>query len=269
MVEEKRSDGQERELKLEMMRWAEREEDRTFLPLEETEKKKKGEKKRFPKMTQTTQRKRKEESKAMVGRKRSEEPKGEEGLKCRPRATAQPSARRASGKDRRQDQGGDCTYEKKKYIYTRSGSQSCVAPDDASDGETSDEAIAATGQGGRLTETVGDGDIQTEIDRILNYVEDTDDQEDSNEDVYAWTMGDEWSTRNNYVKVVSVVDSGAAENVSSRDIAPDVPVRTSEGSRRGQHYVTANGGRVANEGEQRLEVVTEEGGVTNMTFQDY
>ena len=72
---------------------------------------------------------------------------------------------------------------------------------------------------------------------------------------------------NEWVKVSSVVDSGAADNVTNRQTAPKVPVRPSEGSRRGQKYVAANGEKIMNEGEQELQVVTEEGAKANVKYQ--
>ncbi len=70
-----------------------------------------------------------------------------------------------------------------------------------------------------------------------------------------------------WVSFAAVMDSGAADHVSSSHCAPDVPVLPSAGSRRGQHYVAANGERIPNQGEQHLQLVTASGAPAQMTFQ--
>ena len=51
-------------------------------------------------------------------------------------------------------------------------------------------------------------------------------------------------------------DSGAIESVAPNDMAPGYQMVAGPGSRRGQKYVSASGGGVANEGEQRLPMVS-------------
>ena len=99
-----------------------------------------------------------------------------------------------------------------------------------------------------------------EIDEVLNYMDEEGMPEEEGEETM-FAMGDA------PVKTSMVMDSGAAEHVASRLMAPHGPIRPSAGSRRGQRYVAANGCRMANEGEQTLEVVTEDGGAADMTFQ--
>ncbi len=70
-----------------------------------------------------------------------------------------------------------------------------------------------------------------------------------------------------WVRVSGVVDSGAMQSVTSPAMAPHVPVRPSAGSRRGQHYVAANGSRMPNVGEQEMTIQTEQGGEAAMVFQ--
>ena len=70
-----------------------------------------------------------------------------------------------------------------------------------------------------------------------------------------------------WVKMRSVVDSGAADHVTNRETAPGVKVCPSPGSRRGQKYVAASGERIPNEGEQNLCVVTEAGAPAQMKYQ--
>ena len=68
-------------------------------------------------------------------------------------------------------------------------------------------------------------------------------------------------------RIPCVLDSGAVQSVAPPEMAPGVPVLPSAGSKRGQHYLAANGQRMANIGEQHIRVVTEEGGQADVTFQ--
>ena len=70
-----------------------------------------------------------------------------------------------------------------------------------------------------------------------------------------------------YARVEAVVDSGSADFVSSREMAPNVTVRPSAGSQRGQHFISASGKRMANEGEQHLQIMTEEGTAAQIPWQ--
>ena len=63
------------------------------------------------------------------------------------------------------------------------------------------------------------------------------------------------------------IDSGAADHVMPSGWLPWVKSRPSAGSVRGLHYVAANGARIANEGEQSVELMTEEGSKGKWTFQ--
>jgi hypothetical protein len=64
-----------------------------------------------------------------------------------------------------------------------------------------------------------------------------------------------------------LVDSGAAENVANPRDLPEFPILESQGSKRGLNYVTADGGRIPNLGEQRVRVMTHEGARCGLTFQ--
>ena len=57
------------------------------------------------------------------------------------------------------------------------------------------------------------------------------------------------------------MDSGASNSVASGDLAPEIQVSPSEGSRRGQTYgAAAKGGKpLANEGEKIVPAITPEG----------
>ena len=49
-----------------------------------------------------------------------------------------------------------------------------------------------------------------------------------------------------------LVDSGAVDNVADPKEFPEYSVKPSEGSRAGMYYIAANKGKIKNEGEQRL-----------------
>jgi len=55
------------------------------------------------------------------------------------------------------------------------------------------------------------------------------------------------------------MDSGAAQSVAPPSMGPGVSIEASPGSQRGQHYVSASGGRLPNMGQQKLRVQTNEG----------
>ena len=65
----------------------------------------------------------------------------------------------------------------------------------------------------------------------------------------------------------TVMDSGAAESVPRASMAPWVEVTESEGSRRGQTYMSASGDRLPNLGEKRSDFVTETGRTATATYQ--
>ena len=70
-----------------------------------------------------------------------------------------------------------------------------------------------------------------------------------------------------WVKLEAVVDSGAAESVAPESMAPWVPMRESEGSRRGQTYLSASGDKLPNLGEKKFDMMTSEGNWAQATFQ--
>ena len=78
----------------------------------------------------------------------------------------------------------------------------------------------------------------------------------------AWRMESQgWS------RVECVLDSGAADSVCPRSMAPEFPVEDTEASRAGVYYTAADGGRIANVGQQALPVALENGARTVATFQ--
>ena len=73
--------------------------------------------------------------------------------------------------------------------------------------------------------------------------------------------------RGEWVQIKSVVDSGAAECVALDGMAPHIPSRPTEASKRGLHFYDASGGEIRNEGEKDVHVVTEEGRNVAMNYQ--
>ena len=55
-----------------------------------------------------------------------------------------------------------------------------------------------------------------------------------------------------WVKISGVMDSGAIRSTTRSDAVPGYQIRPSEMSRKGQCFVTASGGEIANQGEQVL-----------------
>ena len=65
----------------------------------------------------------------------------------------------------------------------------------------------------------------------------------------------------------TVMDSGAAESVAPTSMAPWIKVEESEGSRRGQTYMSASGDRLPSLGERKFDIVTESGMSATATYQ--
>ena len=70
-----------------------------------------------------------------------------------------------------------------------------------------------------------------------------------------------------WTRAVAVPDSGAQVSVAPVDLAPGYTIRSSEGSRRGQTFVSASNHEIANEGEQLLPTQSAEGVWTTQTWQ--
>ena len=70
-----------------------------------------------------------------------------------------------------------------------------------------------------------------------------------------------------WTKVKVIMDSGAAESVCPRTMAPQFPIQDSLGSRAGVYYTSANGGKIMNLGEQQVPVCLSNGARTIATFQ--
>jgi hypothetical protein len=70
-----------------------------------------------------------------------------------------------------------------------------------------------------------------------------------------------------WIRLRTVMDSGAAENVGPPSMAPMVSTLDSPGSLRGTAYLAAGGERIPNLGQQTLNVVTNEGHETQTVYQ--
>ena len=70
-----------------------------------------------------------------------------------------------------------------------------------------------------------------------------------------------------WVRIRTVMDSGAADSVAPPSMAPKVAVQESPGSKRGQCYVSASAGRMPNMGQKVLKIQTNEGRDTTVLYQ--
>ena len=77
---------------------------------------------------------------------------------------------------------------------------------------------------------------------------------------------EEWDNAK-WVKVDSVMDSGAAAPVAPPDMLPGVKIAPSPGSLRGQKYTSASKHKLKNLGQQHIQACTEEGDNTAVLFQ--
>ena len=70
-----------------------------------------------------------------------------------------------------------------------------------------------------------------------------------------------------WVRIRTVMDSGAADSVAPPTLAPQVEIRESPRSKRGQCYVSASAGRMPNMGEKVLNIQTNKGTDTTVLYQ--
>ena len=89
------------------------------------------------------------------------------------------------------------------------------------------------------------------------------------EDKPAEVLGFSWRSEpdGKWVKVKSVVDSGASVPVAPPSMLPNVAVTPSEGSKRGQKFTSALKHKLQNLGEQRARAYTEQGEQAEVLFQ--
>ena len=84
---------------------------------------------------------------------------------------------------------------------------------------------------------------------------------------FNWRSEPETWEHRNWVKVDSVMDSGAAAPVAPPSMLPKVKIEPSPGSVRGQNFTSASKHKLKNLGQQRINAVTEEGDPTSVLFQ--
>ena len=75
------------------------------------------------------------------------------------------------------------------------------------------------------------------------------------------------TTKNKWEVIDIALDSGASETVISEDMLPNIPIKQGDASRRGVQYEVANGVRIPNLCEKKLQVYSEEGTVRSITTQ--
>ena len=83
----------------------------------------------------------------------------------------------------------------------------------------------------------------------------------------SWRSEPEVWERTKWVKVDSVMDSGASAPVAPPSMLPNVAVVPSEGSRRGQRFTSASKHKLKNLGEQKIQACSEEGQDLEVLFQ--
>ena len=95
------------------------------------------------------------------------------------------------------------------------------------------------------------------------------DEEDKPAEIlgFSWRSEPEVWADKKWVKVESVVDSGASSPVAPPTMLPNVKIVPSEGSKRGQKWTSASKHKLKILGEQRAKACTEEGDETELLFQ--
>ena len=93
-------------------------------------------------------------------------------------------------------------------------------------------------------------------------------EEESNELLgFSWRSEPETWEHKKWVRVESVMDSGAAAPVAPPSMLPNVKVEPSPGSIRGQNFTSASKHRLKNLGQQKINAFTDEGDPTSVLFQ--
>ena len=75
------------------------------------------------------------------------------------------------------------------------------------------------------------------------------------------------SREGKYEVVKVTADSGAADHVAPRSVASHLKIQETEASRQGVRYVAANGQKIANVGQKKVQGLTDEGIPLGMTWQ--
>ena len=140
-----------------------------------------------------------------------------------------------------------------------SRARSCVPAEEGSDAETSGSAVHCTSLCGGFARPREYEDDDLEENCLETYVLEEEEDED--------TLDNFVDDARRMVPFKTVMDSGAGEHCCGPRCVPNLPIRPSAGSKRGQHYVAANGGRIANLGEQYMKMFTEDGAEADMVYQ--
>ena len=84
---------------------------------------------------------------------------------------------------------------------------------------------------------------------------------------FSWRSDEQTWEDKKWVRVESVMDSGAVAPVAPPSMVPNVKVVPSPGSIRGQNYTSASEHKLKILGQQRIKACTEEGDETEVLFQ--
>ena len=71
----------------------------------------------------------------------------------------------------------------------------------------------------------------------------------------------------NYEVIKVTADSGAVDHVAPKNTGKKFKTRDTEASKRGMHYIAANGTKIMNQGEKTISGITEDNVPLNMTWQ--
>ena len=105
------------------------------------------------------------------------------------------------------------------------------------------------------------------IDQIMIFEDEVEKKNDSEILNLDWRSEPEDYANRKWVKVKSVVDSGAFAPVAPPQMMPSVKIVPSEGSKRGQKFTSASKHKLRNLGQQHIKAMTEDGDPTEVLFQ--
>jgi hypothetical protein len=116
---------------------------------------------------------------------------------------------------------------------------------------------------------VQNGTVDPEVNCFFNIDEHEEESKGGTDGVLnmAWKSEPEMWNNQKWKKVKSIMDSGASAPVAPPDMLPNVTVRESPGSKRGQKFSSASKHKLKNLGEQRILACTEEGEDMEILFQ--
>ena len=148
--------------------------------------------------------------------------------------------------------------------------------EDLTIGELRQSYEAAAEQGGAIPKCWFDFDVYETADEENEACDENgqplnlwEDEEDKPAEVlgFSWRSEPETYGDEKWVKVKTVIDSGASAPVAPPSMLPNCKNRPSEGSKRGQKYTSASKHKIKNLGEQHCKAYTEDGEATEVLFQ--